>query len=341
MTTTDNLAEDAARLAAALAAELAPPPHHDGETTGRAQSLAHGAAGVALLHIERALNGVGPWSSAHAWVRAATTRAVSAADDTGLYLGAPAISFVLHAAEADRTRRYSPALSTVDSHVAALAHRRVDAATARVQHGQTTFADYDLFAGLTGIGRHLLEHAPGTDALGRILDYLVRLTTPRTDHLPGWWVAHDPDTSGPTPGGHANHGMAHGVAGVLALLGTALRRGITVNGHRDAIATICAHLDGWRHDDEPGPWWPEWITRDELHARRSHQRGPGRPSWCYGTPGIARAQQIAAIATARGGKPLPPRRVWRLLTPARTRGVRALSLRTASRLSASRASSSL
>ncbi|MGH3802687.1 MAG: lanthionine synthetase LanC family protein [Pseudonocardiaceae bacterium] len=27
------------------------------------------------------------------------------------------------------------------------------------------------------------------------------------------------------------------------------------------------------------------------------QTGPLRPSWCYGIPGIARAQQIAAIAT--------------------------------------------
>ena len=28
------------------------------------------------------------------------------------------------------------------------------------------------------------------------------------------------------------------------------------------------------------------------------QPGPGRPSWCYGTPGIARAQQLAAQGPA-------------------------------------------
>ncbi|MGB3437618.1 MAG: lanthionine synthetase C family protein [Actinophytocola sp.] len=295
MTTTD----DAAQLTEAYAAKLAIPKHDTDDTTGREQSLARGAAGVALLHIERALAGVGSWSTAHAWVRAATGRGISAADDTGLYFGAPAISFILHATEADQNHRYDQALSTMDSHVIALAHRRVDAATARAQRGETTtFIEYDLFAGLTGIGQLLLQHTPGTDALGRILDYLVRLTTPRADYLPGWWTTRDPDITLPTPGGHANHGVAHGISGVLAFLGTALRRGVAVDGHREAIETICTHLDVWQHDDERGTWWPEWITRDELRTGRSQQPGPHRPSWCYGTPGIARAQQIAAIATA-------------------------------------------
>ncbi|WP_291410165.1 lanthionine synthetase C family protein [Actinophytocola sp.] len=294
MTATD----DAAQLAETLAAKLATPTHDTDDKTGREQSLAQGAAGVALLHIERALAGVGSWSTAHAWVSTATARGISAADDTSLYLGAPALSFILHAAEADHVRRYDRALSTVDSGVAALAHRRVDAAVARAQCGEaTTFVEYDLFSGLAGIGQLLLRHAPGTDALGRILDYLVRLTTPRADGLPGWWVSRDPDSTLPTPGGHANHGVAHGISGVLALLGTALRHGVTVDGHRDAIATISTHLDAWRHDEEPGSWWPEWITRGEQRTGRSRQRGPFRPSWCYGTPGIARAQQIAAIAT--------------------------------------------
>lgn len=288
----------AAELAEALAAQLATPTAGVDDQTGREQSLAHGAAGVALLHIERALTGIGSWATTHAWVTAATKRAISAADDTGLYLGAPAVAFVLHAAQADQAYRYSRATAAMDAHVARLAHRRLDAAEARADRGETTtFAEYDLFSGLTGIGQHLLQHAPGSDALGRILNYLVGLTTPRADRLPGWWVSHDPDTTVPAHGGHANHGIAHGISGVLSFLGTALRREVTVDGHREAIDTICAHLDIWRRDDQPGPWWPEWITRKELRTGQSRQRGPLRPSWCYGTPGIARAQQIAAIAT--------------------------------------------
>ncbi|WP_352231516.1 lanthionine synthetase LanC family protein [Actinomadura sp. NBRC 104425] len=34
----------------------------------------------------------------------------------------------------------------------------------------------------------------------------------------------------------------------------------------------------------------------EHCAHRTRQPGPARPSWCYGTPGLARAQQLAALA---------------------------------------------
>ncbi|MGH3930025.1 MAG: lanthionine synthetase C family protein [Pseudonocardiaceae bacterium] len=294
-------AGEPARLADALAGRLVDPRWQDSEQRWQGQSLARGAAGVALLHIERALAGSGPWATAHAWVRTATRYEISAADDAGLYLGVPAISFVLHAAGADEVPRYGRALARLDAHVARLAHRRVDTAMARIDRGEIgAFAEYDLFYGLTGIGQLLLQRDPGSDALGRILGYLVRLTQPlRLDGtlVPGWWASHDPDPLVPTPGGHGNVGIAHGITGPLALLAHAMRRGIVVAGHLGAIARICAHLDAWRQDGESGPWWPQWITRDDLRTGRVSQTGPLRPSWCYGTPGIARAQQIAAIAT--------------------------------------------
>ena len=87
----------------------------------------------------------------------------------------------------------------------------------------------------------------------------------------------------------------------LALLAQSLRQGITVDGHLEAMNTISSWLDTWRHDADPGPWWPQWITprpTAQRHRTRSNQRGPLRPSWCYGTPGLARAQQIAAVATS-------------------------------------------
>jgi class I lanthipeptide synthase len=43
-------------------------------------------------------------------------------------------------------------------------------------------------------------------------------------------------------------------------------------------------------------WWPQTLTRAELHRGTPAQQTPLRPSWCYGTPGIARAQQLAAHA---------------------------------------------
>jgi hypothetical protein len=70
-----------------------------------------------------------------------------------------------------------------------------------------------------------------------------------------------------------------------------------VDGQFEAIGSLCAWFDQWEQQSDHGPLWPQWITRAELRTGRTSQPGPGRPSWCYGTPGIARALQLAAIAT--------------------------------------------
>ncbi|WP_405421419.1 lanthionine synthetase C family protein [Streptomyces erythrochromogenes] len=276
----------------------APDPAGD---TALGQSLVAGAAGVALWHIERALTGAGTWEQAGAWLTEATRAEVTAADTACLSYGAPGLAFVLHTAAADGHDRYRTALDRLDAATAALAHRRTEAAHARIRRGELpAFAEYDLLHGLTGIGVHLLHHTPGSDALAAVLTYLVALTRPltvRDETLPGWWCAHDPHRFY-TPGGHGNFGMAHGITGPLALLAQAQRRGVAVDGQREAIATITAWFDQWRQDGASGPWWPETITREEAAAGRPTATGPWRPSWCYGTPGIARTLQLAAIATA-------------------------------------------
>ena len=292
-----------AAAAQEIARQLTTPHPLPTELGWRTQSLSKGAAGVALLHIERAHTGEGSWRTVHAWVTATAGDGVSAADDANLLFGAPALAFVLHATGADGTIRYGPARTGVDEHVAALTHRRVDLAHARIDRGELpAFGEYDLLHGLTGIGAHLLQHAADDDALGRVLAYLVRLTQPlRIDDetLPGWWVFHGPQRQQVNgfPGGHGNFGIAHGIAGPLALLAQARRRGITVDGHDEALHAISLWLDTWRQHSDSGPWWPQWITREQIRTGRPGQLGPMRPSWCYGTPGLARAQQLAAIAT--------------------------------------------
>lgn len=287
--------------AANILAQQSTPPQPEVEHQWPAQSLADGAAGVALLHIERARSGTGTWQTAHAWLKAATHHEISAAGTAGLFIGAPSIAFVLHTAGADGANRYAPALARLDPCVTALAHRRVDRALARMARAERpAFAEYDLLHGMTGIGAHLLRHVPGSEALPRILSYLVRLTEPLHadgETLPGWWTFHDPNrrTSPGFPGGHANLGMAHGIAGPLALLAHAQRNGVAVDGQTGAVERICSFLDSWCQP--PGTWWPQWVTQHDLRAGRPAQPGPARPSWCYGTPGIARAQQLAAIAT--------------------------------------------
>lgn len=283
----------AARLTEPAAVPLGAPP----------QSLAAGALGIALVHIERARGGdEAAWRSAHAWLQAAARDGVDATDRARLFHGAPALAAVLVCAD-DESGRYATARSTMTHHVRAVAHRRLDAAFARMDRGALpVFGEYDLLSGLTGIGAVLLRTDPASSALERVLSYLVRLTEPvRVDGcpLPGWWVGHAPHQGDRTgfAGGHANLGMAHGITGPLALLSLALQQGAIVTGQVGAIVRICAWLDSWQQDAPAGAWWPRWITRDEHRARRCTQPGPLRPSWCYGTPAIARAQQLAALAT--------------------------------------------
>ncbi|WP_261558877.1 lanthionine synthetase C family protein [Frankia tisae] len=270
------------------------------------QSLARGAAGTALLQVERALAGSGDWETARTTIRRAVAGSVDAAEHTGLYYGAPALAFLLHTVS-DQHPPYHTASEALIEHVLRLARRRLATAAGRIERGEiTTFAEFDVFYGLTGIGALLLRCRPGSDVLAEILRYVVSLTRPhRQDgiELPGWWVAHDPDEILPTPGGHANFGMAHGAAGLLAFLALAAARGCQVDGHHEAIAVLTGWFDRWRQDGADGPWWPQWITREELRTGRPAQPRPGRGSWCYGTAGIARALQLAAIATG------DPRRV--------------------------------
>ncbi|WP_018788560.1 lanthionine synthetase C family protein [Micromonospora sp. CNB394] len=265
------------------------------------QSLATGGVGPALLAIEQALNGTANWKAAHRLVTQAASSPIDAGRHAGLYYGAPAILFTLNATATDGHDRYAAARQHLTPHVRRLIRERLTNGDDRLRHGTAaTFAEYDLFYGLTGLGALLLRDLPDSDELGDLLTYVTRLTEPRTcdaQQLPGWWVDHDPDPTLPTPGGHANLGMAHGAAGLLALLALALRDGRQVDGQTEAIERLCACFDRWQQDSAHGPWWPQWLTRDDLRTGRPVQESPGRPSWCYGPPGIARALQLAAIAT--------------------------------------------
>jgi hypothetical protein len=129
-----------------------------------------------------------------------------------------------------------------------------------------------------------------------VLAYLVRLVEP-IDGLPGWWCLHGPNRNRTGPvGGHGNHSIAHGIAGPLALLALTLLDGVKVGGQAEAITHICQWLDTWQQQAGDGAWWPQIVTLDDLERGEPNQAGPLRPSWCYGTPGIARAQQLAARA---------------------------------------------
>lgn len=151
--------------------------------------------------------------------------------------------------------------------------------------------DYDLVSGLVGFGVYALERLPRPAAarsLQRIVD-LLEATAERVDGGLTWHTSPDilyASQREECPDGHYNLGLAHGVSGVIALLGRVSAAGISVKKARRI-------LDGA----------VTWLIRQERAgegSRFSHWVVPGvepgdcRSAWCYGDPGVAAALLLAA-----------------------------------------------
>ncbi|MFJ1708242.1 lanthionine synthetase C family protein [Kitasatospora sp. NPDC088346] len=301
-----SLRERAALVVAATARRLADPkavetPDGPPPSAFRAGSLSDGAPGIALLHAELAHRDPSHRTAALRWLARAADLASQpgqppAPGPQGLYGPVAALSFALHRA-APSPDSHAGARAHLADQVSTLAVRRADGEQARIAGGRscTTLAGYDTISGLAGMGGHLLElDRPGPTA--QVLATLAHLALPVRAggrELPGWWVAQDATTYRPVPPaeGHANLGAAHGVPGPLALLALAWRQGIRVPGQRAAITALARWLCDRAEEDAAGIWWPGQLSLDPAQDGRA-----GRPSWCYGGPGIARSLQLAGIA---------------------------------------------
>ncbi|MEU2615401.1 lanthionine synthetase C family protein [Micromonospora sp. NPDC007271] len=282
----DVLAAACARLASPSIVGLSP----DGRT--RPQSLAGGAVGIALLHIERAVSGHGNEAIAHGWIRAAGSEPVSIGRNSDPFHGAPALAFMLHTARP--LGGYRRAFASLNDATITLTRQRLVAAHSRIdRRDPLTMYEFDLVHGLTGLGLYHLHIHPEHPISRDVMTYLARITEPlgNGSTQPPWWL---PSGLGGTPHpdfphGHGNIGVAHGISAVIALLAYAILHGHDTPAARDALAALCDWIDHHRQDDPAGIWWPGYVTPDTTPRRH-------RPSWCYGTPGIARAQQLAGLA---------------------------------------------
>jgi hypothetical protein len=157
---------------------------------------------------------------------------------------------------------------------------------------------YDLLTGLVGLGVYALERLPrpaAVECLERVVDHLAALAQPKHPGVT-WWT--DPATLPEAtreqyPHGYYDLGLAHGVPGIIALLGQACAAGV-------AQAKARLLLDGA----------VRWLLSQQqtVGGREGFPPlvGPGaggklaRAGWCYGEPGIA----VALLGAARGaGEP--------------------------------------
>jgi len=265
-------------------------------------SLGEGTVGEAVAAAVTARN-TSDWIAFRDLIRAITSADMPAHhDQVGLYGGLPAVAFALRLSG---RFEHSRTLTALDAKIGTTIEARLTETEKRLAAGRPPrMREYDLIRGLTGFGAILLCSPRPGPLLDDVLRYLVRLTaepiTVAGSTLPGWWTTDGPTGEPETafPHGHINLGLAHGVSGPLALLALAILQGHEVSGQAAAVhATATTLADAARplvgSTDVLG--W-QAITRPSEWGRRSVVKVE-RPSWCYGTPGITRAIQLAAIAT--------------------------------------------
>jgi hypothetical protein len=149
--------------------------------------------------------------------------------------------------------------------------------------------DYDLISGLVGFGVYALERLPEPMAvacLERVVDRLAETAEHRPDGITWWtnpaWLP--AEARKPFPGGYWNLGLAHGVPGVIALLGGVCAAGVAVARARSLLEEAVR----WLLAQQLPGGFPFWVGPEGADRA-------ARLAWCYGDPGVA----IALLGAAR------------------------------------------
>jgi hypothetical protein len=276
-------------------------------------SLAGGAAGLAVLfaYLAGARSGTDEEATAGRWLDRAIDAVADQPMGASFYGGLTGVAWA-----ADHQRRRLPGLDRED------VNDEIDETL--LEHlGQSPWPDdYDLIGGLVGFGVYALERlAPGTDAtrlaalacLERVLDHLAQTAECRPEGVTWWtdpaWLI--PETREKFPRGYYNLGLAHGVPGVIALLGQACAAGVAEDKARPLLDGAVRWLLAQQRTDGAGGAFPCWVGPDIPPA-------PARLAWCYGDLGLAVALlwaarcvgqadwERAALAIARRAAGRPP-----------------------------------
>ncbi|WP_326599033.1 lanthionine synthetase C family protein [Streptomyces sp. NBC_01803] len=306
-TSTDTMVEQAVAVAHAL---LDPERVAAALTPQAAATLSDGLAGTALLHA--CLARTSPeftTAAARHWEAAARLRGHAPPNGIHTGPGALAASLITGSAYLPDPASYHATTRKATAWLSARAQGLARHQKRRMDSGQpgAPWAVYDAIRGLAGIGRVLLTaHTAGYQkaaepGLTAALTTLTALIQTRCGSRPGWWLpaSDHPESVTVHPSGAATTGLAHGIAGPLALLSIAHTAGRTVPGQAEAIRTAAMWLLTWQ---EPTGSWSPCISGNDLEnppdpgTRRLPSTSGRRNAWCYGTPGIGRALTLAGQA---------------------------------------------
>jgi lantibiotic modifying enzyme len=157
---------------------------------------------------------------------------------------------------------------------------------------------YDLVMGLVGIGVHALERHP-RPAASTCLELVISHLEAAAEHRPGGltWLTPPAQLTAEerlqAPNGYYNLGVAHGVPGVIGLLGAAYAAGVAkgraLSLVEGAVSWLLMQKPLQRYEDV----LPYWITSENKQGKKA------RLGWCYGAPGIAASLLYAARCVGR------------------------------------------
>jgi hypothetical protein len=272
------LKDQAAESLRAILDDLPSPGPHPGVDP----SLAGGTAGQALLHgyLAEPRRSQGHGAAAADCLRHATAALADIPADASLYGGLTGVGWAIA-----HLQGRLPGLSGEDD-AAEIDETLLD------HLGQAPRADeYDLVNGLVGFGVYALERLPrraAVTALERVIDRLAGTAEYRPEGITWWtnpaWLP--PEARARFPRGYYNLGLAHGVPGVIALLGQACAAGVAAARARPLLEGAVRWL--LAHQGPEG--FPPWTGPDAADR-------PARLAWCYGDPGVAAALLGAARCT--------------------------------------------
>jgi hypothetical protein len=249
----------------------------------RDPSLGRGQAGLALLYAWLARTRGMPQADVLARqcldeaIEAASTQAMNASlygGFTGLAWAADLVDHLLDPDAEDRGEAVDDALLRL------------------LSRADRWSAPYDLVVGLTGLGVYALQRYPrplASECLRLVVERLHECAQ-QDEHGLYWWtppaeIHHESRKQYPL--GRADLGVAHGVAGPIALLGSICGAGVEQATARPVLEGAVSWLLAHSIPTKAGPTFPVWLAPGS-------EPWPARCAWCYGDPGIAAALLIAA-----------------------------------------------
>ena len=153
--------------------------------------------------------------------------------------------------------------------------------------------DYDLINGLVGFGVYALERKPASASVISCLERIVERLNETAEYnadgvtwltrpylLSEWQREQCPD-------GYYNLGLAHGVPGVVALLGGVCAAGVAVEQARSLLDGAVVWLLRQRQGDGA-------VSSFSHLAAPDIEEDDCRLAWCYGDAGVAAALLVAA-----------------------------------------------